>query len=144
MADKPQELLRGIGGWLHVELSESTELITDRLHNRKAGPTAVVTNVRLQADVLEGDEFRPLSGEELSQVAFERPEIVMRGLGDPVRHAAPNGAHFTVRDLLAAVEETERATRHQSSWFDGVDVHHVFFQGLSLEEDDVWLVNWGS
>jgi hypothetical protein len=86
--------------------------------------------VRLRADVFEDDDFRDLSGAELLAVAFAQPEIVMRGLGAPVRHAAPNGVHFTVRDLLTAVEETERATGNQSSWFGGVDIHHVLFQAF--------------
>jgi hypothetical protein len=144
MSDDLRELLPSISGQLHVELSEPAELITERLHNRKATPGATITSVTLHAEMVEDDDFRELSEAELSASAFEGPEIVMRGLGTAVRHVAPNGAYFTVRDLLAAVEETERATRHESSWFGGVDVHHVSFEGLRLGEDNVWQISWGS
>jgi hypothetical protein len=139
-----EALLEGVGGRLHIELSEPTTPITERLHNRKALPEATILSMRLEAHVYEDDDFRPLTEAELSAVAFPHPEIVMRGLGRPVRHAAPNGAYFTVRDLLAAVEETERATRPESSWFGGVDAHHVFFEGLYPDGEGVWEISWGS
>jgi hypothetical protein len=31
-----------------------------------------------------------------------------------------------------------------SEWFGGVDVHHVFFEGLHEDVDGVWVANWGS
>jgi hypothetical protein len=142
--DAEEDLLPGITGRLYVELTEPTQPITERLYNRRATDTAAITSVKLEAHVCHDDDDRELSEEELETVAFRRPEIVMRGLGAPVHHVAPNGAYFTVRDLLAAIEETERATRQQTSWFGGVDVHHVFFQGLYLDADEVWQISWGS
>ena len=47
-------------------------------------------------------------------------------------------------DLLRAIEETERQTRGQSKWFDGVDVHHCFFEGIALADDGTWSIHWGS
>ena len=32
----------------------------------------------------------------------------------------------------------------QSEWFDGVDVHHVFFEGIHQDSDGVWEIYWGS
>ena len=47
--------------------------------------------------------------------------------------------------ILAAVEETEKLTRAESEWFDGVDVHHVFFEGIRyVSEHDHWYIAWGS
>jgi hypothetical protein len=144
MDDESKTLLRGIHGRLHIELSEPTEPITQKLANRRATPTATITSLRLAPYVYENDEVRDLSEVELSAVAFGQSEIVMRGLGAPLRHRAPNGAEFTVRNLLAAVEETERATRQDSSWFEGVDIHHIFFEGTYVEADGVWRIGWGS
>ena len=31
-----------------------------------------------------------------------------------------------------------------SEWFGGVDVHHVFFEGIHLADDGVWDIYWGS
>src|SRR5262245_6969589 len=95
-------LLEGISGVLHVELTEPTERITERLLNRKATSSATVTSVRLEAHVFENDDFRELTEGELSTVAFPHREIVIRGLGEAVRHTAPNGECFKVREILAA------------------------------------------
>jgi hypothetical protein len=29
-------------------------------------------------------------------------------------------------------------------WLGGVDVHHVFFEGIKLGDDGVWGTGWGS
>ena len=116
----------------------------------KAPTTATLTRVTLRAEVYEEEDDncegdpRALTEEELSRVAFTGEHLVLRGLGEPVRHRAPDGRRFTVRDVLAAVEETERQTRGDSEWFGGIDMHHVFFEGLYLEEEGVWTIYWGS
>ncbi len=79
----------------------------------------------------------------LALVVFRGGVLTLRGLGKPVRHTQPD-CEFTVRDVLEAVEETERQTRGQTAWFGGIDVHHVYFEGFDGEEDDVWLIGWGS
>jgi hypothetical protein len=53
---------------------------------------------------------------ELASVAFLAPTIALRSDGGDVTHRAPNG---------------------------GIDVHHIFFEGLS-PEGDVWRISWGS
>ena len=55
-----------------------------------------------------------------------------------------NGAGFTVKELAAAITETERRGRGSSEWLGGIDTHHVYFEGIELEEDGVWCINWGS
>ena len=129
-----------------MELSEPTVPIAERLENRRAIESATITAVRFEPNVYEATsgDFRELTAEELASVAFPDREIVLRGCGSATRHDAPNGTHFTVRDLIAAIEESERRTRGESAWFGGVDVHHVFFEGLSLADDGVWNVDWGS
>ena len=79
-------------------------------------------------------------------MAFRGPSIRLRSRGDEevVTHDAPNGSHFTVRELLRAVEETERRARPRSQWFGGIDVHHVCFEGLYLWDAGVWTILWGS
>ena len=91
------------------------------------------------------DEFRELTPEELDSLAFHGEQIKLRSLsGDVVSHDAPNGAFFTVRELLHAVEETERQTRDRTEWFGGIDVQHWFFEGIYLAPDGVWDIVWGS
>lgn len=142
--DSPLTFFNGLSGILRIELSEPTERVVEELENRRAPPSAVILSLRLEANVFENDDMRPLTEAELEQVVLTEGEVVLESHGRAIRHAAPNGVHFTVRDLLAAVEETERKTRGDSEWFEGVDVHHVFFEGIDLRDDGAWHIHWGS
>jgi hypothetical protein len=133
-----------LSGTLRIQLSEPTERVVEELENQKATPSAVIVSLHLDATIHENDDFRELTDEELERVALAQTEVALGSHGRAIRHAAPNGVHFTVRELLAAVEETERQTRGASDWFDGVDVHHVFFEGIQLGDDGVWAIRWGS
>lgn len=86
---------------------------------------------------------RRLTRAELDRVAFRGGQIKLRGeAGKVVSHDAPNGEFFTVRDLLHAVEETERQTRGRA---DESDLFcHIFFEGIGLAADGVWDISWGS
>lgn len=148
MSRSELQFFNELSGELKVELTVPTQQIAD-LANVRATPEARVVRVKLHAQVFNSDtqEFRALTPTELDSVAFRAGCIRLRGeSGQVVDHHAPNGTYFTVRQLLDAVEETERQTRDKSDWFDGVDVHHVFFEGIhpSEDEDGVWDIYWGS
>lgn len=135
-----------LSGRLKIELDVPAEPVGN-LQNLRASPAARITRLELQAEVYEPDteEFRPLTPEEYDAVAFRGGSIRLRSEdGEPVLHRAPNGSYFTVRDLLRAVEETERQTRGQSEWLGGIDVHHIFFEGIEPTDGDVWEIYWGS
>ena len=144
----PAELqfFNSIAGKLAIELTEPPQQMRN-LANLKAPSTAGIKSLRLLARVVDTqrDQYRSLSFEELSRIAFPKAEIRLRGQsGGPVLHKAPNGRHFTVQDLLVAIEETERRTRGESEWFGGIDVHHIYFEGIRPIADDVWSISWGS
>jgi hypothetical protein len=135
-----------LSGKLEIDLTAPTEQI-GTLENVRATPEAAIRSLRLVAEVYNRDSqtFRSLTPEELQSVAFQGSEINLRSEADEtVSHQAPNGKFFTVQDLLNAVEETERQTRDQSEWFDGVDVHHVYFEGIHDRGDGAWQIAWGS
>jgi len=137
-----------LSGRLNVRLSEPTELIAEGLENRAAPPSARIEAVSLSMQVFMRAaevKFRDLTEEEWNRVVLRAPAIRLGGSDERViEHQAPDGCAFTVRDLTAAVAETERQTRGGTNWFGGVDVHHVFFEGLSLDKDGVWWIRWGS
>ena len=146
MAHPELKFFNSLSGKLEIELSTPAEQVGDLL-NQRATPDAQITRLELRAEVFnrKTEEFRPLTAEELDSVAFRGKSIQLRSEdGEVVSHDAPNGKHFTVRELLRAVEETERQTRSQSEWLGGVDVHHVFFEGIHNEDGDVWEIFWGS
>ncbi len=129
------EFFNSLSGRLRIKLTEP------------AGPGVETMDVQLCAHVFEEEkqDFRDLTKEELDLVVFQGPHIRLRGeSGDIVEHKAPNDESFTAEELLAAVEETERRTRGNSEWFGGVDVHHVYFEGIYQDEDGVWGICWGS
>ncbi|WP_330179772.1 hypothetical protein OHB26_25465 [Nocardia sp. NBC_01503] len=138
------EFFNGLSGHLDIGLTEPTEDALEGLSNQRATSTAEVVELRLVVQVWQAEEFRELTADELREPALMEAEVTLRGEGDAVTHRAPNGEWFSVGELLAAVAETERVTRHRTSWFGGIDVHHVFFEGIELGADGVWDINWGS
>lgn len=141
----------GLSGRLEIELTEAPERISPALQNLRASPSATIARLSLRAEVYERESasgpalFRPLTEDELERVVIRDPQVTLIGEGrDAITFDAPNGASFTVRDLLAAVEETERRSRGDSEWYGGIDVHHVFFQGIHYDTDGLWRISWGS
>lgn len=139
------EFFNRLSATLRIELSEPTEAITPALENQKATPTAAIVSLALEPQIWveASGEFRDLTGEELDRVVFEESEITLRGLGPAITLPAPDGARFSVRDLVAAVAECERKTRADSEWFGGIDVHHIFFEGITWD-GEAWEIFWGS
>lgn len=148
MADLPGfTFFNALSARLEVELSRPP-LRVSALENVTAPPGARITRVALLPRVFahDGGPSRDPTPGELDQVALAAPRVRLRGeSGDVVEHRAPDGRAFRVRDLLAAVEETERQTRARSDWLGGIDVHHVYFEGLDPDEQPgVWAITWGS
>lgn len=140
------DFFNNLSGTLDIELEVPGETF-DNLAALYASPNARVIRLDFEAEffIRESETFRPITPEELDSVAFRDNLIRLRRYdGDTVAHHAPNGSFFTVRDLLRAVEETERQTRDQSEWDEGVDVHHIYFEGIHPRVDGVWVIYWGS
>lgn len=146
MSHPELEFFNNLSGKLEVELTETPERLGELL-NVRATPEAQIKSLKLTPEVfnLDTETFRPVTSEELQSVAFRGARITLRGeSGDTVTHTAPNGEFFTVQQLLDAVVETERQSREQTEWFGGIDIQHVFFEGISEEEENVWEICWGS
>lgn len=146
MAHPELEFFNSLSATLAIGLTAPAEQI-GKLENVRATPQAKVKSLRLAAEVFNRDakNFRELTPDELQSIAFRGSKITLRGeSGHTVTHEAPNGEFFTVQDLLNAVAETERQTRDESRWFGGVDVQHVFFEGIHQGSDGVWEIYWGS
>ena len=140
------EFFNGLSGQLAVDLTEPAQSISENLPGNLVAPAgARVKRVSLELRIFEDDDFHDLSEEDWSRVVIWGASLRLRGeSGVVVEHRAPDGKAFTVRDLGEAVARTEHQGRDESEWFGGVDVHHVFFEGISLEEDGVWAICWGS
>lgn len=100
-------------------------------------------SLKVKLRFFDGPEF---SQPDLDAIRHFSPTIRLRSLrGDEVtEHRAPNGHHFTVRDLCAAVEAHEQVTRINTEWSGGIDYSHVYFEGFERHADGVWYILWGS
>lgn len=136
------EFFSGLSGVLRIELTEPAQKTAPHMLNLAAPPTARITSVTLELSV----DDRDLTAEEWSRVVIRAPRIRMRSVDTDeivIDHDAPDGATFTVRNLADAIAKTERDSREHGEWLGGVDVHHIFFEGIELE-DGVWTICWGS
>ncbi len=140
------EFFNSLTGKLEIELTEPAEPYAN-MANLAAKPSAELVDVWFQPEVFEENEqkFRDLTETELQLVIFRESRIRLRGLDETVvEHKAPNGRSFTVKEMFAAIEETERRTRGNSEWLGGIDVHHRFFEGIYQDENGDWEISWGS
>lgn len=135
-----------IVGDLEIKISEAPKPM-ENLRGILVSPgEAELINVKLDPKIYipELKDFRSLTEEELNSVTFKLPSIVLVGeSGEPVTHYSTNNKYFTVRELLQAVEVTELKTRGNTEWFGGIDIHHVFFEGIHCEYGQ-WQIYWGS
>ena len=140
------EFFNEISGELEIELTRPPERIGN-LANLRAPAGAKIKTLVLKAGMFDeaADEERPLTAKELGRVVISRPTIQLKGAADiVVTHAAPNGKFFTVADILKAIELTERQTRDKSEWFGGIDIHHIYLEGLHDAGNGVWEIHWES
>ena len=135
-----------LSGELEIELTEPAEHYGN-LANLAAKPSAELIDVRFHPQIFNEKEqkFRELTETELQLVIFHQPSIRLLSLSeDVVEHKAPNGRNFNVKEMFAAIEETERRTRDNSQWLGSIEVHHRFFEGIYQDENGDWEISWGS
>jgi hypothetical protein len=147
-ADHPElAFFINLSGTLRIDLVVPDEPGPYYENDLKVRSDARIVNVRLEDCVYEDGtrKHRRLTLEEYSRVAFRGESIRLKSQsGEVVSHRALNGSYFTVYELLCAVEETERRTRANSEWLGGIDIRHIYFEGLEQGDDDVWETRWGS
>lgn len=137
-----------LSGSLCVELSEPEQQMSKTLLNKFATKTAELKSVNLELQVWEDNEPRDLTPEELAMVVMPEAKIKTRSHAcltpsRVIEHKAPNDKHFTLADMIKVVEATELQTRGDTDWFGGIDVHHIFFEGMELD-NGIWTISWGS
>ena len=139
------EFFNSLSATLEIELTESAQPIGGLL-NLAASPEARIASLRLNFDVFDDqtETHRPLTRQELEMVVIVAPTITLQGESPKaIEHRAPAGDRMTVQFLVHAVEDTERLTRGDTNWLGGVDVHHIYFEGIH-PKGDLWAIYWGS
>lgn len=140
--------LQSLSGRLTIELTEPPEPVSELLQNLAAKPTAGIARLAFELDVYdeELDDHRALTDDEWALVVIRAPTIRMQSSegGPVVEHRAGDGISFRVRDIARAIEATELEGRPHSKWLGGIDVHHVYFEGIEEQESGIWWIQWGS
>ena len=119
--------------------------------NQFAKPDAELKSVSLPyIRKIVDDEMVDLTVDELNEVCYEGNEITLvveksefhEGFSKTFRN--PNG--FTVRQMFDNIEDFEMEARPLSKWFDGIDCHHIFFEGFDKIDgkDNHYTIYWGS
>ena len=120
-------------------------VVSDKVANLAAPRGAKIESLRLVLGVFDGNAQRELTAAELDSVALRESRVALSGeSGKELEYEAPNGEYFTVRDLIRAVERAETALRADSEWLGGIDVHHIYFEGLEMTKPGHFQVMWGS
>lgn len=136
---------RSLVGRLEISLSEPAKPVSDKVANLAAPRGAKIESLRLVLGVFDGNAQRELTAAELDSVALRESRVALSGeSGKELEYDAPNGEYFTVRDLIRAVERAETALRADSEWLGGIDVHHIYFEGLEMTKPGHFQVMWGS
>ena len=132
---KAFEFFNSVSAVLSISLTKKPIRI-GTLMNLRAEEDSKIKEIKFDNyEIFENGNFRKLTLEEESMIVFEdAPEISIVGesLFDrdlkkfTVSHKKKNGK-WSVKELVKAVEKTEKKTRQHTEWFGGVDVHHIYF-----------------
>ncbi len=145
-------IMRSIGGRLIIDVDTPIVNIGSLL-NEKTTSDAHIDNIYFKAqvgyineDIASDDyEFRDPKNNDLSEIVYKKPKIGLRGQANElVEFEAENGENFTLKEIINAIEKTEVETRANADWFDGIDIAHIYFEGLHAEEDGFFRIIWGS
>ena len=113
-----------------------------------AKPHAKVINIKWQDDptIYENDDFIPITEEQLSSIGINKSEMMLGPdySENKRRYTASNGQYFTIKEVLDCVLDSEKYFRPLSEWFNGVDLHHRFFEGVRQRNDGSFYTLWGS
>jgi hypothetical protein len=126
------------------------------LYNEFAAPGADMLGIGISDPyVYERDDGKEehagepgdITADDLASIALLKPSITFYDdcTNYEATFPAPAGqVYFTVSDLLNTLVAWEQQNRPRTEWFGGMDIHHVFFEGLEPNAEGKYYVAWGS
>jgi hypothetical protein len=140
---KLSEFNKKFSGVLEIELTKKPKQISKYLLNVSASPNAKIKSIRFRPEIFENDDLVKPTKKDLANIVIKKSVITIKSDGGTAAFDAPNGEYFTAGDLIKVIEKTERKTRKNIEWFGGIDVHHIFFEGL-VNFGKYYAIHWGS
>jgi hypothetical protein len=144
---KIEDFNNKFGGTLHITLNKPSKPVAPMMANQKAQPGSKLVDIVFEPQVYDPVGDGKPKEKDLNKVVISAPQITLVGEnGESVTLPAPNGKNFTVGNLFDAIGETERKTRGSSNWMGGIDLHHIYFEGLYEvgNTPHTYLIAWGS
>lgn len=72
-----------------------------------------------------------LTEEDWKQNVYNKPSITLTNYVTKTFRAPEKKSYFSTRDLVDVLIAFEKIDRARSNWFDRIDVHHIYFEGLT-------------
>lgn len=127
------------------------------LLNRLEAPDSQITNIT-HTDIdyydKKKDALISLTDDELKRPGFIGDSITFHSIwtnkDDEVvaqtkRTFTNTKGYFTIQQMVDNIVKFELLDRPKTCWFGGVDCHHVYFEGISKNEDNkTYGIHWGS
>jgi len=116
------------------------------LMNDFAKPGAQIVSITWDSCHYTWDEdnecIENVSEEELDRIVYDGQQMTFETGRYQKTYTNPNG--FTLRHVMDLVLDFERESRSRTQWFGGVDVHHIFFEGITQNDRGNFEIGWGS
>lgn len=131
-----------------LEMAIEKKFIVPGMLNECSLPGAMIQSINIgrisfsnaQPAIEDVERDRPTM---LQEIVYPRNEITFKNGRTKKKFRSRGG--FTVRKLLDCILEFEKEDRPKTEWFGGIDCHHRFFEGLTLNGDmDSYRIQWGS
>lgn len=140
-----KSLLKDISGTICIEFSEDQSEI--KSINWNDNLAYYKFNDYDDDDYSYVDDMGPIE-DILDRVEYPESTIIIStdydGTNDASHMIYKSSGGFTVRNLLDIIIKVERVTRPTSGFFGGVDVDHIYFEGIHEISRGVYRIYWGS
>ena len=127
------------------------------LLNRFEEPDSVIkmiTHSEITRYNREIDEHIPLTKRELEAVGFVGEQFILHNtwkndnnevVAETKKTFKNQKGYFTIKEIVKHIVNFERVDRPKTSWFGGVDCHHIYYEGIHLNRDKAgYGIGWGS
>lgn len=131
---------------------EKYELLLSNLHlimnittDRERKQIKDMTIEEIQKYDKKTDEMNDLTKEELSHIEYPFSTITLKSFNEnEITFDADTANGFTVKELIECIKDVENIARPESNWLGGIDIDHIYFEGLGKISNGVYEIWWGS
>jgi hypothetical protein len=146
------DLVNKVRPVLHIILDKKTKRISKKLLNLKSDSNAKILKIEWCEPLHyynyddenyendDDDDIHVCTEEELNSVGYNGKIFNYEN----VEYTTEND-FFTVKEIFDIILLREPEIRSKTNWFGGIDVHHIFYEGLHFSESlKTFKCAWGS